>query len=217
MVGLVVSVVVNVILGYEIYGSLKVKSPKSERVMVTNVVDGDTFDIKSGVRVRIYGINASEYPEGCLSRESKNRLAELVLNKEISMVDKGKDSFGRSLGMIYMGDLLVNKVLITEGLGVYDSQANKDNREMLEMEKAESEAKQAGRGLWSSKCSQPNKDCAIKGNFREAVKTKIYTMPDCYNYDKIIVDPAGKDKWFCSKEEAIKSGFIKSKDCPGMK
>jgi len=42
-------------------------------------------------------------------------------------------------------------------------------------------------------------------------------MPDCYNYDKIIVDPAGKDKWFCSEAEAIEAGFVKSKDCPGYK
>jgi len=113
--------------------------------------------------------------------------------------------------------LLINKVLVTEGLAMYEGKENPDDREMLDIENANNEAKMALRGLWSSKCSQPNKNCVIKGNFRQAVKTKIYTMPDCYNYDKIIVDPAGKDKWFCSEAEAIEAGFVKSKDCPGYK
>jgi len=211
MMGLVVSVVLNVVLGYKMY------SRGEQKILVTNVVDGDTFDIKSGERVRMYGINAPEYPEGCLSRESKNRLVELILNKEIKIIDKGKDNFGRSLGIIYTDKLLINKVLVTEGLAMYEGKENPDDREMLDIENANNEAKMALRGLWSSKCSQPNKNCVIKGNFRQAVKTKIYTMPDCYNYDKIIVDPAGKDKWFCSEAEAIEAGFVKSKDCPGYK
>lgn len=217
MVGLVVSVVLNVILGYEKYSSLKVESQKSESVMVTNVVDGDTFDINSGERVRMYGINAPEYPNGCLAEESKTRLEELILNKKIKIINKGKDNFGRSLGMIYIDKLSINKVLVTEGLAIYDGKVNPDNKEVLEMENANNEAKMTSRGLWSSKCSQLNKKCVIKGNFREADNTKVYSLPNCYNYDKTIVDPTGRDKWFCSEAEAVAAGFVKSKDCPGMK
>lgn len=207
----------TVLLGYKRYNSLKVESPKSESVMVTNVVDGDTFDTNSGERVRMYGINAPEYPEGCLAENSKKRLGELILNKEIKIINKGKDNFGRSLGIIYLDKLLVNKAMISEGLAVYEGQTNPDDKEMLEMEKANTEAKEAKRELWSSKCSQPNPKCAIKGNFRAAGNTKVYSLPDCYNYDRIVVDPTGRDKWFCTEADAVAAGFVKSKDCPGMK
>lgn len=214
---MVVALLSTMVLGYEKYSSLKVESPKSESVLVTNVVDGDTFDTENGERVRMYGINAPEYPEGCLGEESKKRLGELILNNKVKIVNKGKDNFGRILGTIYVDKLLINKVLVTEGLAVYEGKVNPDDKEMLYIEDANNEAKKTSRGLWSSKCSQPNNNCVIKGNFREADNTKVYSIPQCYNYDKTIIDPTGRDKWFCSEAEAVKSGFVKSQDCPGLK
>jgi len=212
--GVMVALLSTVLMGVEKYSG----SPTvSQKILVNNVVDGDTLDTNNGERVRLYGINSAEYPEGCLSAEAKKRLEELVLNKNVTIKNKGKDNFGRVLGMIYDKDLLINKVLITEGLAVYEGKSNPDDPELLAMEKANNEAELAKRGLWSSKCSQPNKDCVIKGNFRQANNTKVYSLPNCYNYDKTIVDPSGRDKWFCTEAEAVKAGFVKSKDCPGMK
>lgn len=209
---MVVALLSTMVLGVEKYGNLKF-----ETSTVINVVDGDTFDIGNGERVRMYGINAPEYPNGCMAEDSKKRLSDLILNKKIKIINKGKDNFGRSLGMIYIDKLSINKVLVTEGLAIYDGKVNPDNKEVLEMENANNEAKMTSRGLWSSKCSQLNKKCVIKGNFREADNTKVYSLPNCYNYNKTIVDPTGRDKWFCSEAEAVAAGFVKSKDCPGMK
>lgn len=209
---MVVALLSTIVLGVEKYGNFEFN-----KVIADSVIDGDTFVTENGEKVRLYGVNAPENSNGCLADESKKRLVELVLNKKVKIVNKGKDNFGRSLGIIYIDKLLVNKVMVTEGLAVYEGKTNPDDRELQEIENANSEAKMAQRGLWSSKCSQPNKNCLIKGNFRQADNTKVYSLPDCYNYNKTIVDPTGRDKWFCSEAEAVKAGFVKSKDCPGLK
>jgi len=211
--GVVVSLLSIMLTGYGKYNG----NSKTKNFVVTNVVDGDTIDIDSGTRVRLYAINSVEYPNGCLSTEAKKRMEELVLNKKVTMIEKGKDNFGRTLALIYVKDLSINKAMVAEGLAVYEGNQNPDDTNLLDIEKSNSEAKVAKRGVWSSRCSQPNPKCVIKGNFRESNNTKIYTLPNCYNYEKIIVDPTGRDKWFCSEKEAIVAGFVKSKDCPGMK
>ncbi|MGB9706875.1 MAG: hypothetical protein ACPLXP_02260 [Microgenomates group bacterium] len=43
----------------------------------------------------------------------------------------------------------------------------------------------------------------------------VYHLPECYNYDKIVINQREGDRWFCSEEEAKEAGFRKSKDCPG--
>lgn len=191
--------------------------PSLTRGEVTRVIDGDTFDTKDGTRIRLWGIDAPEYPEGCLSETAKKRLEELILNKTVTITDKGKDNFNRTLALVYDGQLLINKSLLTEGMAVYDEKINANDIDLQAMEKAASDAALAKRGVWSSKCNQPNPKCVIKGNYRQAGGTRVYSLPDCYNYDRIVVNPVGGDKWFCSETEAIRAGFKKSLDCPGYK
>ena len=193
----------------------KVETPR--RDVSTRVIDGDTFDMSDGTRIRLWGIDAPEYPEGCLSELAKKRLEELVLNKNITIVNKGMDNFGRTLALVYDGKLSINQSLVTEGMAVFDEKINAEDVDLQTMEKAAKEAEMAKRGVWSSKCSQPNPKCVIKGNYRQAGGTRVYSLPDCFNYDRIVVNPVGGDKWFCSEMEAGKAGFKKSLDCPGMK
>jgi len=53
-----------------------------ETTVVSRVIDGDTFDVTSGDRIRLADVDAPEhYEEGY--NESKNFLSELVLNKTV--------------------------------------------------------------------------------------------------------------------------------------
>ncbi|MBU1084847.1 hypothetical protein KKB06_00700, partial [Patescibacteria group bacterium] len=71
-----VSVVVNLVLGI-ILGINFFKNPGEDQVVtVINIVDGDTVDFNNGVRGRLIGIDAPEYPKGCLSKRAKERLEE---------------------------------------------------------------------------------------------------------------------------------------------
>lgn len=180
---------------------------------VTNVVDGDTFDIETGTRVRLAFIDAPEYPKGCFSLESKNRLIEMVKGKNIVMYGGERDNFGRAVSTVYQDNLLVNKALVSEGFAKFSPKSSQSPYDVM-LKQAEDEAKNAKRGIWSSACKQKQVGCVIKGNYRADNNTYIYHLPNCYNYDKIVVNEKERDQWFCTELETTKAGFVKSKDCP---
>lgn len=211
---LIVSLAANIFLIYRQFAPLASKTTSSSVETVTKVIDGDTFDTKGGKRIRLALIDAPEYSTACLSQESKNRLGELVLNKEITVTELTKENFGRIVALVDIDGLSVNKALLTEGMAAYRAETKLKDYDKG-FEDAQNEAIAAKRGIWSDKCANTkSKGCIIKGNFRADTGTRIYHLPGCYNYDKITVNLRGKDRWFCSEEEAQKEGFVKSLDCP---
>lgn len=191
-------------------------TPRSSPVAsgkVVNVVDGDTFDLEGAKRVRLKGIDAPEYPKGCLSEKAKERLKELILGQEIRLEEIEADNFDRLLASVFRDNLLLNEVLVQEGLATV--QKNQQGKYTPRLTTAEITAQEAQRGLWSAACQAPtNPNCLIKGNVRRENGTKIYHLPACYNYAKIVMDSSEGDRWFCQEEEAKAAGFTKSNDCP---
>lgn len=57
-------------------------------------------------------------------------------------------------------------------------------------------------------------NCNIKWNVSFETWEKIYHLPDCYDYDDTIINKDYWEKYFCSEEEAIRSWWRKSKNCP---
>jgi len=111
----------------EIYtGQIDVKTcknlpqlPDGTVKLVTKVIDGDTFLIEGGHSVRILGIDADERGYPCYD-EAKERLEELILNKEVRL-EKGKEDFDhycRYLRYIFVNDKNVGLELVKEGLAV---------------------------------------------------------------------------------------------------
>jgi len=184
-----------------------------DTMTVFRVIDGDTLVTASGDTVRLTGIDAPEYPQGCLGDQAKDRLAELVDGQtlKIEKLDK-KDNFGRILAFVFLDDVLLNQTLVEEGLAKSEGTKLAYSADII---KAETGAKTLQKGIWSNLCLNP--DCVIKGNVRKDNNTKIYHLPDCYNYTKIVIDESNGDKWFCTEAEAKVAGFTKSLDCPGSK
>lgn len=180
---------------------------------VIKIIDGDTIDIESGERIRFYETNAPEYPKDCLGIDSKARLEDLLLNKSIYYKKIGKDNFGRTLAYVYLNKLLINEIMIEEGLAYFEK-GKTSTKNSLSFEKAEERAKAVKRGVWSEYCETKKEGCLIKGNYRADNNTRIYHTPDCYNYDRITIKPGSSDRWFCTEIEAKNFGFRKSKDCP---
>lgn len=189
------------------------KSQNTNTVIVTKVIDGDTFDTDTGDRIRLYEIDAPENPAGCMGENAKQRLEDLILNSNLLIEPFGKDNFGRILAYVYRDDLFINEILAEEGLAYYRKGKSQTSRS-LDLEKTQEKAKMAARGVWSNLCQTKKDGCIIKGNYRSADSTRIYHTPDCYNYEKITIRPGASDRWFCSEEEASKAGFRKSLDCP---
>lgn len=177
---------------------------------VVRIIDGDTFDLERDIRVRLAGAQAPEYPEGCLAAQAKQRLEELILGKQVEIEVIEEDNFGRQVGFVKESDLLIDQVLVEEGLAQVKGEQSRYGPDLLT---AQETAKKAARGIWSSLCTT-SQGCLIKGNVRRDRGTKVYHLPGCYNYEKIVVNEREGDLWFCSEQEAQKAGFRKSEDCP---
>ena len=87
-------------------------------VKVVRIIDGDTFEIENGDKVRMIGIDAPELKnEGGL--KSKNHLKLLIENKYVSLIkdekNNNKDFFGRLLRYVYLEDSDINLKMIEDG------------------------------------------------------------------------------------------------------
>jgi endonuclease YncB( thermonuclease family) len=125
---------------------------------VTRVTDGDTVKVTGNnvkMTVRLVGIDAPEaskkknQPGQPFSRKSTNYLANLVLNKSVEVKSYGTDRYGRTLGVVFVGDKNVNLEMVKVGLAeVYRGRPAK-GIDLKPYWDAESGAKKAGIGVWS--------------------------------------------------------------------
>ena len=177
---------------------------------VIEVVDGDTFQLKSGVRVRLMGVDAPEYGN-CGSEEAKKKLSELILNKNVELKETVEEKYGRSLSLVYQNKTLVNQIIMKEGLGRPDYRKN-SQRDILTA--AYHEAQEKNLGI-NALCINPKpaSGCLIKGNIDVATSEKFYHLPYCRHYSQTNLNTAYGEGWFCSEQEAQKAGFIKSPSC----
>ncbi|MCR4330543.1 MAG: thermonuclease family protein [Patescibacteria group bacterium] len=88
-----------------------------ERTRVLSVIDGDTFILEDGRKVRLIGIDAPAQGKPYYD-EAKWELMKLILHKEVSLLkDKSEgDKEGRLLRYVYVDDTLVNEKMLKSGL-----------------------------------------------------------------------------------------------------
>ncbi len=218
---------------------LPVATPSGEQYLVLGVVDGDTIDVQIGgarTRVRYIGINTPEtvHPTRgteCFGAEASARNRALVagqfvrLEKDVSETDK----YGRLLRYVYVGDVLVNEVLVAEGYANVSTYPP-DVRYTERFRVAEAAARTAGKGLWGAGCTvyqSPSSQeggavpvpsdggaCAIKGNIAQESGERIYHIPGCEYYTQTVISEEKGERWFCSEAEAVAAGWRKAHNCP---
>ncbi|HIQ56668.1 TPA: hypothetical protein EYG96_01350, partial [Candidatus Gracilibacteria bacterium] len=54
----------------------------------------------------------------------------------------------------------------------------------------------------------------VKGNISYRTGVKIYHVPGCNNYENTIISIGKGERYFCSEQDAINSGWRKAKNCP---
>lgn len=89
--------------------------------VVTRVVDGDTFDVRPGVRVRLWGIDAPESKQLCADgwragEAASSALRSLVSGKEVACEDRSKDRYSRMIGLCRAGGKDVSAEMVRLGL-----------------------------------------------------------------------------------------------------
>jgi endonuclease YncB( thermonuclease family) len=113
---------------------------------VVNVHDGDTVTVLSGGverRVRLVGIDAPErgQPHATAARRG---LAARVAGRDVKVIERGADSYGRTLGRVLVADVDANAAQVRDGHAwVFRRFENDPSLIALE-----GEAKSARRGLW---------------------------------------------------------------------
>ena len=131
----------------------QIKAIFPTKTTATEIIDGDTFNIKNGLSVRLLGINA---PNRGLPNYNiaKNYLASLILNKELIFeYDKyQEDMYGRILAYVWINDkkVLINEIMVKNGMAkteVYQARAKLKYQDLLQQ--AENEAKEKKIGIWS--------------------------------------------------------------------
>jgi micrococcal nuclease len=98
---------------------------------VITVYDGDTFTIDKkdianrNYRIRIRGIDAAEIGwrakckvESSIAKQAKDYLVDLLLNKEIKLVNLGADKYNRLLADIYINNENIAKRMLDKKLAI---------------------------------------------------------------------------------------------------
>jgi endonuclease YncB( thermonuclease family) len=84
--------------------------------VVNNVVDGDTFDITSGKRIRLANVDA--YEAGTLKgNQATAFLKQLIGGRRVKIQETGVISFGRYVSHVWRAsdNLYVNQAVINAG------------------------------------------------------------------------------------------------------
>lgn len=189
---------------------------------MARVLDGDTIEI-SGRRIRLEGIDAPEGSQTCARAgggtwrcglEASNALQKLIGRRSVRCENRGSDSYGRMLGICFVGTTDINAEMIRRGM----AWAFVKYSRTYVAEEADARSRSAGiwqaptmtawdyrAGRWTVADQAVSGDCPIKGNITSS--GRIYHMPWSPWYEKVRIDTAKGERWFCSEREALAAGW----------
>jgi len=194
-------------------------APDEASGMVTNVVDGDTFDLRIDKtdpriiyeieRVRLADVDSPEMstPEG---PPAKVFATDTLLGKKVwlDIDDKsrdGRDPYGRLIAVVYLEDLdgtintthPFNRLLVDAGHAIVKDFTNN------EFDPA---------AWWGNATTEPEPEednetatTATEGQFVGSTKSDKYHYPSCRWAEKILPE---NEIWFASSEEARAAGYV---------
>jgi endonuclease YncB( thermonuclease family) len=131
---------------------------------VIAVADGDTITVlrdKEQLKIRLFGIDAPEKGQA-FGNVAKQRMSDLVFDKEVRVDDRKKDKYGRTIGRVWVAStecqesdcpktLDAGMALLTLGLAwhykKYEKEQPEEEREQYSFAETEARAKRAG--LWA--------------------------------------------------------------------
>ncbi len=126
------------------------------------ITDGDTIVIND-VRIRFTGSDAPESyffgkTQTCLNSKGQEwecgkaatvKLKELVNNQEVRCSDEGKDRYGRTLGICYVGEIDLQAEMVKSGMAVAYLKYSR------RYEEEQNFAKRIKAGMWSGEFLEP--------------------------------------------------------------
>ena len=199
---------------------------------VKRVVDGDTFELENGEKVRMIGMDTPEtvkpnHPVEPYGKEASNFTKELLTGQNVTLKFDVEpyDKYKRLLAYVYLSDgTFVNEKLVRDGYARIMTIPPNVAKADLFLE-AEREAREQNRGLWGlqdenkadskKKENQPKKSEKESANKAEqppegklikgninSKGDKIYHVPGSSSYEQ-----TNAEMWFATEEEAQAAGF----------
>jgi endonuclease YncB( thermonuclease family) len=121
---------------------------------VVGVHDGDTLtgldESKTQFKVRLDAIDAPELGQP-FGQASKRALSEKVFGKDVVVIPKTRDKYGRTVGHVMVDGRDVNLEMLEEGMAWHYEKYDHNKR----LRAAEQAARAAQRGLWQDLTSVP--------------------------------------------------------------
>lgn len=122
---------------------------------VVGVSDGDTLKVlteaKETVKIRLYGIDCPEKKQP-FGQVAKQFASDRIFGKEVTVKEKAKDRYGRTVGVVFHdGDKCLNYEIVEAGLAWCYRHYNKDPK----IEALEAKARGLKVGLWQDSAPVP--------------------------------------------------------------
>jgi endonuclease YncB( thermonuclease family) len=127
---------------------------------VIGISDGDTITIlndkQEQIKIRLIGIDCPEKTQAFGNR-AKITLSNKVFSQNVKVETRDKDKYGRTLGIVKVGDEDINEYMISQGLAWhFKKYANTQPlEEANRYAKAQELASQNKRGLWIQDSPMP--------------------------------------------------------------
>jgi micrococcal nuclease len=118
---------------------------------VARVIDGDTVELESGVKIRYLLVDTPETTSNdCFSANAKQFNSDLVLGKtvQLSYDTQCTDMYGRSLAYVTVDGQEVNTLLVQRGYACVLYIPPNGSSRVDEFKALQLDAKNARRGLW---------------------------------------------------------------------
>ena len=130
-----------------IAGQAVAAPPVTTTGKVVSVHDGDTVTVRTDdgqtLKVRLQGIDAPELKQAFGSR-SRDELSALVKGKPVTLVEHGRDKYGRTLATILVDGVDANARQVATGMAWHYSRFDKSPA----LARAQEAARAARTGLW---------------------------------------------------------------------
>lgn len=182
---------------------------------VSRVIDGDTFELSNGDRIRLADIDAPESDELGYST-STNALSSWILGETVYLdVSVSLDPYGRYVCVVYIehnsGYTNINNALVVGGYADLDDYPNEfDPSEWGTPGTLSTSSAEYITSSSSSSSSSSSTSTSSTGIYVGSKNSNKYHLPSCYWAQQI--NPSN-EIWFTSKADAAAHGYVPCKVC----
>jgi micrococcal nuclease len=193
--------------------SVSIAQAKTITGKVVGVADGDTLTVLEGTtphEIRLYGIDTPEKSQDFGNR-AKQFTSGMVFGKQVRVIQKDKDRYGRVVGMVYVGNTCVNQEIVRAGFAWVFDYYCKDSV-CSQWKGLEQQARQSKIGLWAHPDPIPPWDyrkgdrggakVILGGKYHGNTSSHVFHQSSCKHFNC-----KNCTEVFDSREAAIKAGY----------